>query len=234
MPSDPSTGRTTQELPNDFCFSPPRADFCGACHRLPAWRAGRRWRHSQRGAAAGAGGCRLDRPTDRPADRPPARPRGRRHHRLVAHPDLAGRTVAGWDFVADTITAQDGEGRDADPSDPGDCAAATAAQVRGTAPPSPRSKTRPGPKQPGRPCPVAPSAATTRCGESSAFRPSRPAQFGCWSPQRWPATAASPKSRPTARRNRTAVPGLAIERRCCCPRLPALVATHPPSRCLGR
>ena len=39
---------------------------------------------------------------------------------LVAHPDLAGRTVAGWDFIADTTTAQDGGGRDADPSDPGD------------------------------------------------------------------------------------------------------------------
>ena len=39
---------------------------------------------------------------------------------LVAHPDLAGRTVAGWDFIADTTTAQDGDGRDADPSDPGD------------------------------------------------------------------------------------------------------------------
>ncbi len=39
---------------------------------------------------------------------------------LVAHPDLAGRTVAGWDFIANTTTAQDGDGRDADPSDPGD------------------------------------------------------------------------------------------------------------------
>ena len=39
---------------------------------------------------------------------------------LVAHPDLAGRTVAGWDFITDTTTAQDGDGRDADPSDPGD------------------------------------------------------------------------------------------------------------------
>ena len=40
---------------------------------------------------------------------------------LVAHPDLAGRTVAGWGFIADTTTAQDGDGRDADPSDPDDC-----------------------------------------------------------------------------------------------------------------
>ncbi len=39
---------------------------------------------------------------------------------LVAHPDLAGRTVAGWDFITNTTTAQDGNGRDADASDPGD------------------------------------------------------------------------------------------------------------------
>ncbi len=36
------------------------------------------------------------------------------------HVDLAGRTVAGYDFIADVPTANDGNGRDADPSDPGD------------------------------------------------------------------------------------------------------------------
>ena len=39
---------------------------------------------------------------------------------LVAHPDLAGRTVAGYDFVNDMTMAQDGNGRDGDASDPGD------------------------------------------------------------------------------------------------------------------
>ncbi len=39
---------------------------------------------------------------------------------LAAHPDLAGRTVAGWDFITDITTAQDGDGRDVDASDPGD------------------------------------------------------------------------------------------------------------------
>lgn len=36
------------------------------------------------------------------------------------HPDFAGRTVAGYDFVDDATTANDGDGRDSDPSDPGD------------------------------------------------------------------------------------------------------------------
>jgi serine protease len=36
------------------------------------------------------------------------------------HADLAGRTAPGYDFIADTFTANDGGGRDNDPSDPGD------------------------------------------------------------------------------------------------------------------
>lgn len=36
------------------------------------------------------------------------------------HPDLAGRLVAGYDFVSELEYANDGSGRDADPSDPGD------------------------------------------------------------------------------------------------------------------
>jgi serine protease len=36
------------------------------------------------------------------------------------HPDLAGRLYPGYDFIADVPTANDGNGRDADPSDPGD------------------------------------------------------------------------------------------------------------------
>jgi len=39
---------------------------------------------------------------------------------ILNHVDLAGRTVAGYDFIADVATANDGDGRDADPSDPGD------------------------------------------------------------------------------------------------------------------
>jgi serine protease len=38
----------------------------------------------------------------------------------LTHPDLAGKLWPGYDFVADTSTANDGDGRDADPSDPGD------------------------------------------------------------------------------------------------------------------
>lgn len=36
------------------------------------------------------------------------------------HADLAGRTVPGYDFIGDTTVSNDGDGRDADPSDPGD------------------------------------------------------------------------------------------------------------------
>lgn len=36
------------------------------------------------------------------------------------HPDLAGRLLPGYDFVSNPTVANDGDGRDADPSDPGD------------------------------------------------------------------------------------------------------------------
>jgi len=39
---------------------------------------------------------------------------------LLPHPDLAGRILPGYDFIADLPTANDGDGRDADASDPGD------------------------------------------------------------------------------------------------------------------
>ncbi len=39
---------------------------------------------------------------------------------LFDHPDLAGRTVPGYDMIADIAVANDGGGRDADASDPGD------------------------------------------------------------------------------------------------------------------
>ena len=36
------------------------------------------------------------------------------------HPELAGHMLPGFDFVSDSGYANDGDGRDADPSDPGD------------------------------------------------------------------------------------------------------------------
>jgi serine protease len=39
---------------------------------------------------------------------------------VLAHADLAGRVLPGYDFVADRAYANDGDGRDADASDPGD------------------------------------------------------------------------------------------------------------------
>lgn len=43
------------------------------------------------------------------------------------HPDLAGRLLPGYDFVSDTAISNDGNGRDADPSDPGDWVTSTEA-----------------------------------------------------------------------------------------------------------
>lgn len=40
------------------------------------------------------------------------------------HADLSGQTVAGYDMIADTTVANDGNARDSDPSDPGDWTAA--------------------------------------------------------------------------------------------------------------
>ena len=37
-----------------------------------------------------------------------------------SHPDLAGKLLAGYDFVSDVTVGNDGNGRDSDPSDPGD------------------------------------------------------------------------------------------------------------------
>ncbi len=39
---------------------------------------------------------------------------------LTAHEELQGKVLPGYDFVADPVVANDGDGRDADPSDPGD------------------------------------------------------------------------------------------------------------------
>lgn len=43
---------------------------------------------------------------------------------ITGHADLNGRTVPGYDFISDSWTANDGDGRDGDPSDPGDWVAA--------------------------------------------------------------------------------------------------------------
>lgn len=39
---------------------------------------------------------------------------------ITEHPDLAGKTVAGFDFISSPKRARDGDGRDADPTDMGD------------------------------------------------------------------------------------------------------------------
>lgn len=39
---------------------------------------------------------------------------------IVTHADLAGQTVPGYDFISNTSISNDGDGRDNDPSDPGD------------------------------------------------------------------------------------------------------------------
>ena len=39
---------------------------------------------------------------------------------LPGHPDLAGRYIGGYDFIDDSVTSNDGDGRDGDASDPGD------------------------------------------------------------------------------------------------------------------
>ena len=49
------------------------------------------------------------------------------------HPDLAGKLHPGYDFVQDSITGSDGDGRDADASDPGDWSSAGACGVGSSA-----------------------------------------------------------------------------------------------------
>lgn len=39
---------------------------------------------------------------------------------ILHHTDLSGRLLAGYDFISDIATANDGDGRDGDPTDPGD------------------------------------------------------------------------------------------------------------------
>jgi len=51
---------------------------------------------------------------------------------ITAHPDLAGRVIAGFDFITDPAMAGDGDGIDADPSDAGDGRGAIPSTWHGT------------------------------------------------------------------------------------------------------
>src|SRR5438477_12464332 len=48
------------------------------------------------------------------------------------HPDLAGKQVAGYDFISDPANAADGGGRDSDPTDPGDGSGGQPSSFHGT------------------------------------------------------------------------------------------------------
>jgi serine protease len=52
---------------------------------------------------------------------------------FLPHPDLAGRVVGGYDFMTDPRFANDGDGRDPDPSDPGDFVTQAEATTPGSA-----------------------------------------------------------------------------------------------------
>ena len=48
------------------------------------------------------------------------------------HPDLAENLIAGYDFITDTARARDGNGPDADPTDPGDLSVGSSSSFHGT------------------------------------------------------------------------------------------------------
>ena len=52
---------------------------------------------------------------------------------ITAHAELVGRTLSGYDFISDVFIANDGDLRDADPSDPGDWV--TAGEILAHTPP---------------------------------------------------------------------------------------------------
>ena len=62
---------------------------------------------------------------------------------ITSHPDLNARLLPGWDFVSNPIYANDGNGRDNDPQDPGDAISDTDRSANPDAfsgcPPAPRS-----------------------------------------------------------------------------------------------
>ncbi len=51
---------------------------------------------------------------------------------LLAHPDLQGQLVSGYDFISNPSQALDGNGRDPDPNDPGDLCCASSSSFHGT------------------------------------------------------------------------------------------------------
>lgn len=51
---------------------------------------------------------------------------------ITNHPEFAGQLVDGYDFVSDTAKSGDGDGRDADPTDPGDGLGADLSSWHGT------------------------------------------------------------------------------------------------------
>lgn len=51
---------------------------------------------------------------------------------FMAHPDLAGKLVDGYDFISDSRTSRDGDGIDSDPDDPGDSTQSGASSWHGT------------------------------------------------------------------------------------------------------
>lgn len=51
---------------------------------------------------------------------------------ITNHADLAGRTVPGYDFISTTDVSNDGDGRDSDPSDPGDWCGSDPSSWHGT------------------------------------------------------------------------------------------------------
>lgn len=51
---------------------------------------------------------------------------------IVPHPDLDANMVAGYDFISNTTTANDGGGRDSNPADPGDWTTGQCGQASGS------------------------------------------------------------------------------------------------------
>lgn len=51
---------------------------------------------------------------------------------ILPHADLVGRYVGGYDFISDTTVARDGDGRDSNPTDPGDCCYGGSSSWHGT------------------------------------------------------------------------------------------------------
>jgi serine protease len=51
---------------------------------------------------------------------------------LLAHPDLQGQLVNGYDFISDPVNARDGDGRDPNPNDAGDICCGASSSFHGT------------------------------------------------------------------------------------------------------